>query len=302
MKNFTVVVFGYGFMAKSSLESLVANKRIKVKGLILPDKKNKYYSTSIRNNYNIEKLHTDNVKKIFLFIKKINPDLVIISTFNKILSNQFLKLSKFINIHHGKLPQQKGRASINWAIIHGRNQIYITIHKVSTKLDAGPIIYQKKIFIKKTDSYVIIKNKVNIFLRNNLSKIILKFLKNKINCKKNNQKYETWNCSRNPEDGMINFYEPRQKVLNLIRGSKDKKFGAFCFLKEKKIIILDAKIISKKKYEGIIPGRVTKIYKNGDIDLLCSDGEIRIKEIFYKNKILSPSKIISSTRFTLLND
>jgi methionyl-tRNA formyltransferase len=302
MKSFTVVVFGYGFMAKSSLESLVTNKRIKIKGLILPEKKSKYYSTSITNNYNIKKLHTDNVKKIFLFIKKINPDLVIVSTFNKILSNQFLKLSKFINIHHGKLPQQKGRASINWAIVHGRNQIYITIHKVSAKLDAGPIIYQKKIFIKKTDSYVNIKNKVNIFLRDNLSKIILKFLKNKINCKKNNQKYETWNCSRNPEDGMINFYEPRQKVLNLIRGSKDKNFGAFCFLKEKKIIILDAKIISKKKYEGIIPGRVTKIYKNGDIDLLCSDGEIRIKKIFYKNKMLNPSKIINSTRFTLLND
>lgn len=302
MKSFTVVLFGYGFMAKSSLESLINNKKIKIIGLVLPDKKSKYYSTSIINNYNIPKLCNDNLTKVFLFIKKLNPDLVIISTFNKILDSKLLKLSKFINIHHGKLPQQKGRASINWAIIHGRKQIYITIHKVSAKLDAGPIVYQKKIVIKKTDSYIDVKDKINSFLKNNLSKIILNFLEKKIKYKKNNKKYETWNCSRNPEDGMINFYETKRKIINLIRGVKDEKFGAFCFLNEKKIIILDAKIKSKKKYEGIIPGRVTKIYKNGNIDVLCSDGEIQINKIFYRNKILKPKRIINSTRFTLLND
>lgn len=302
MKVFSAIIFGYGFMAQPSFESLYANDRIKIKGLILPDKKSKYYFSSIKNNQNIETLYTSNLKEIFKFIKKLNVDVVIISTFNKILNKEFLKLSKFINIHHGKLPKQKGRASINWAIINGRNQVYITIHQVSAKLDAGPIIYQKKIIIKKNDDYKNIKNKVNIFLKNDLSKIILKYLEKKIISKKNDKKQETWNCGRNPEDGMINFFETRKKVINLIRGIKDKKFGAFCFLKEKKIVILDAKIKSKRKYEGVIPGRITKIYNNGNIDVLCCDGEIRVTKIFYKNKILSPSKIINSTKFTLLND
>ena len=41
---------------------------------------------------------------------------------------EILELSKFINIHHGKLPKQKGRASINWALVMGRNNIFITIN------------------------------------------------------------------------------------------------------------------------------------------------------------------------------
>ena len=302
MKSVKAVLFGYGFMAQSSFKSLIKNNKIDVRGIVLPNKVDKYYTTSIKGNNNIKTIYTDNIKKIFFFIKKIKPELVIISTFNKVLDKKFLKLSNFINIHHGKLPQQKGRASINWAIINGRNLIYITIHKVSAELDAGPIIYQKKIIIKKTDTYTDIKKKINKYLENNLSKIILRYLEKKLKFKKNKKSDETWNCGRNPEDGMINFYESRKKIVDLIRGTKDLNFGAYCFLKEKKITILNAKIISNKNYEGIIPGRVIKIHKNGNVDCLCSDGEIRINKILYKRKILKPSKIINSTKFTLLND
>lgn len=302
MRPSKVVIFGYGFMAQSTYLSLSKEKRFKIKGLILPKNDSKYYTTNIQNSKEIKTLFSDDLKKIFFFIKKIKPDVVIISTFNKILNKNVLKLSNFINIHHGKLPEQKGRAGINWAIIMGRNEIYITIHKVSITLDSGGIIYQKKIIIKRSDNYSTIKNKVNLFIKSNLAKIILKYLDEKLILQKNNKKKETWNCGRNPEDSMINFHSSRTDVINLIRGTNDKIFGAYCFLKSKKIIILKASIVNNKKYEGIVPGRIVKIHKNGNIDCLCKDGEIRINQIIYKNKIQKPSKIINSTRYTLLND
>ena len=172
-------------------------------------------------------------------------NLILHFSFNKILDKRFLKLSNFINIHHGKLPKQKGRASINWAIIMGRKSIYLKIHKVVSKLDSGPIIYQKKFKIFQHDNYISIKKKVNKFIKNQLSSIIRKYLTNKLSLKKNKLIKETWNPSRNPEDSMINFFDKRKNVVNLIRGTMDKKFGAFCFLNEKKIVILDASIKSK---------------------------------------------------------
>ena len=68
-----------------------------------------------------------------------------------------------------------------------------------------------------------------------------------------------------------------------------------------KIIILGRQL---RKIENLrdIPGRITQIYKNGNIDCLCKNGPITVKKIFYKNKIMKPSKIIKSTRDTLLND
>jgi len=291
-------------MGKYSLEGLEKNKNFSIKGVIVPKSGQFYYSNvKLKKKDNkIKILKSDKKDQIFNFIKKLKPDVVIISTFNKIFEKKILRLSKFINIHHGKLPEQKGRASINWAILMGRKSIYITFHQVIPKLDSGKIILQKKIDIKKDDSYQTIQKKIGKYLKLNISRIILNYLKNRIKLKKNNSKKETWNCSRNPEDGLINFFKKRKDIHNLIRACKDKTFGAFCYFKEKKIIIMESSINNKRKYEGIIPGRITQIHKNGNIDCLCEDGPITIKKIFYKNKIISPSKIIKSTRDTLLND
>ena len=298
-----IVIFAYGFMGKSVYESLVKNNKFDIAGVILPNK-NSLYTSSIdikKSSKNTKTLYSDSKKKIYDFIKFINPDFVIISTFNKILNKEILELSKFINIHHGKLPKQKGRASINWALVMGRNNIFITIHEVNSKLDGGSILSQKKILILESDNYLSIQKKINLYLKSKFVKILIKYMKSKIIFKKNNKNYESWNCSRNPEDGMINFFDKRKNNLRLIRALYSKKFGAYCFLKEKKIMVIDAKI-SKKKFEGIIPGRITQINKNGSVECLCSDGPIVINKIIYKNKLIKPAKIIRSTRDTLLND
>ena len=297
-----IIVFAFGFMGNSVFESLINNKLFEIKGVILPHDNLLYFSNIKKINKKIKILYSDKLSDVYKFIKKLGPDMVIISTFNKILENKILNLSKFVNIHHGRLPQQKGRASINWAIIMGRKDIYITIHEVIPQLDSGKIILQKKINISKRDNYNKIQNKISLFLKQNIALIIKKYMDNKFTLKNNDSSKETWNCSRNPEDSMINFFDKRKNVYNLIRGSDGQKFGAFCFLKEKKITILEANIKSKKRFEGIIPGRIVKLNQDNSIDCLCSDGVLTITKISYKNKILKPKKIIKSTRYTLLND
>jgi methionyl-tRNA formyltransferase len=264
-KNLSVVIFAFGFMGKYSLEGLRKNKILKIKGIIVP-KTDKFYYSNIdlkKIDNKIKILKSDKTNHVFNFIKNLKPDVVLISKFNKIFEKKILKLSNFINIHHGRLPEQKGRASINWAILMGRNSIYLTFHQVVPKLDSGKIILQKKIDIKKYDNYQTIQNKIGRYIKINISKIILKYLQNRIKLKKNDSKKETWNCSRNPEDGLINFFKKKEDVHNLIRACKSKSFGAFCYLREKKIIILESSIKKNRKFEGIIPGRITQIYKNG---------------------------------------
>ncbi len=298
-----VIVFAYGFMGKSILSNILNSKKFDVIGIILP-KKNSIYTTNIKQNKihkTIKVLNSDNSNIVHLFIKKLKPDIVIISTFNKILKAKTLNLSSFVNIHHGKLPRQKGRASINWALIMGRNNIYLTVHEVNSELDAGNIIKQIKFTISKKDNYITMQNKINKYLKFKFNKLLENYLENKFKLKKNLNSKETWNCSRNPEDGMINFFDKSKDIINLIQATKSRNFGAYCFLKNKKITILDAKK-SNRKFEGIIPGRVTKINKDGTVECLCSDGAILISKILYKNKLQKPGKLIKSTRDTLLND
>ena len=79
-------------------------------------------------------------------------------------------------------------------------------------------------------------------------------------------------------------------VDKLLLYVRTNNFEAFCFLKEKKISILEANIKSKRKYEGIIPGRVVKLNLDGSIDCLCADGVLTITKISYNKKIMKPKK------------
>ena len=84
------------------------------------------------------------------------------------------------------------------------------------------------------------------------------------------KKYKRFN--RKPVSGWLDFAgtengnsSVKKQIINLIRSCYIKKFGAFCYIKNKKITVLEASINNSLKFEGIIPGRVVKINQNGSI-------------------------------------
>ncbi len=88
-------------------------------------------------------------------IKKLKPDIVIVVAYGKILPENFLTLDKtnFINIHASLLPKWRGAAPIQRAIQNMDEETGISIMKIITELDAGPVLIQSKIKISKEDNF-----------------------------------------------------------------------------------------------------------------------------------------------------
>ena len=88
-------------------------------------------------------------------IKKLNPDLVIVVAYGKILPVKLLNLDKvlFINVHASLLPRWRGAAPIQRAIMNLDHETGVSIMKIVTKLDAGPVLLQSKIKITKEINY-----------------------------------------------------------------------------------------------------------------------------------------------------
>ena len=83
-------------MGKYSLEGLEKNKNFSIKGVIVP-KSGQFYFSNIKFkkiSNKIKILKSDNKDQIFNFIKKLKPDVVIISTFNKIFEKKNFKIIK----------------------------------------------------------------------------------------------------------------------------------------------------------------------------------------------------------------
>ena len=97
-------------------------------------------------------------------IKDISPDLIIVVAFRKI-PDVLLEIPKIgsFNLHASLLPQYRGAAPINWAIINGETQTGLTSFLLNNKIDEGKILLQETIEIKPSynasDLYDIMKVK-----------------------------------------------------------------------------------------------------------------------------------------------
>ena len=110
-------------------------------------------------NYN-KKINSD--KKILYILNKKKIKLICLAGFMKILSKNFIKKfkGKIINIHPSLLPKYKGLNTHFRAIKNGEKFAGCTVHYVTSKLDSGKIILQKKVKISKTDDHISLAKKI----------------------------------------------------------------------------------------------------------------------------------------------
>ena len=101
-------------------------------------------------------------KEISLLLKKEKIKFVCLAGFMKILSEEFIKKfdGKIINIHPSLLPKYKGLNTHSRAIKNKDKLAGCTVHYVTTKLDSGKIILQKKIKISIRDNPTSLAKKV----------------------------------------------------------------------------------------------------------------------------------------------
>ena len=101
-------------------------------------------------------------KKILYILKKNNINFICLAGFMKILSNNFIKSFKhqIVNIHPSLLPKYKGLNTHERAIKNKEKFSGCTVHYVSSKLDSGKIISQKRINISKIDTPISLAKKV----------------------------------------------------------------------------------------------------------------------------------------------
>jgi phosphoribosylglycinamide formyltransferase 1 len=128
--------------------NLIISNTIQAKGLNFADQfniKKKIYNFK---NFRIAE------KKILILLKKDKIQFVCLAGFMKILSKEFIKKfnNKIINIHPSLLPKYKGLKTHTRAIKNKEKFAGCTVHYVTSKLDSGKIILQKKIRIIAKDN------------------------------------------------------------------------------------------------------------------------------------------------------
>src|SRR3989440_11818532 len=95
-------------------------------------------------------IKTSEAKELFT---SHNADDAVVVAYGKILPAEYLSAPKHgcINVHFSLLPKYRGAAPVNWAIVNGEEQTGVTTMQIVEELDAGPILRQRSIAIKRNE-------------------------------------------------------------------------------------------------------------------------------------------------------
>ncbi|MBP3611206.1 MAG: methionyl-tRNA formyltransferase [Lachnospiraceae bacterium] len=82
-------------------------------------------------------------------MKKLNPDIILVAAYGKLLPKVLLDIPKFgcINVHASLLPKYRGASPIQWAVLNGEEKSGVTIMHMAEEMDAGDIIMTEEIML-----------------------------------------------------------------------------------------------------------------------------------------------------------
>ncbi|MCV9967058.1 methionyl-tRNA formyltransferase [Pararhizobium sp. BT-229] len=241
------------------------------------------------------------IAAIASLVEKLQPDIVVVSSYNRVLPAELLRSRPFVNVHYAPLPRYRGRATVNWAILNGEAEAAISIHCLTEELDAGGILTQRFVPIRPRDTVSDLYLRLNTLQRELLADAV----ERRLNGETGDRQDETmasYCCARVASDGMINWSSSTTMIDRLIRSLGGEFPFAFSFLGCQQIEIHRAEpVVNHRNYVGRVPGRVVEVdRRKGDVEILTGDGVLRLQEISLPGaKPQAPAAVITSTRMSL---
>ncbi len=191
-----------------------------------------------------------------------------------------------INLHASLLPQYRGAAPINWAIINGETETGVTTFKLQHAIDTGNILLQDTIKITDNDTAGTLHDRMMIAGANLLLRTIKELEKGNLKevAQPDASNLMTGTLHHAPkiftEDCEINWNKSVREIYNLIRGLSPYP-AAFTFLKEKKLKIFSSQ--KEKTNDLTEPGMMVTDYKTF-LKFAAKDGFISATEIQLEGK------------------
>lgn len=216
-------------------------------------------------------------------LKSLNPDIIIVIAYGKILPKEILSIPKngCINVHASLLPAYRGAAPINWAIINGEKKTGVTTMFMDTGLDTGDMILKGETEIPEDmtagELHDILADMGKEVLLNTIDSI----KQEKVTRKAQNHEEHNYAPMLDKNLGEINWNNSADQIVNLIRGTNPWP-GAHTLLKGEKMKLWKARIYDGVDEKGK-PGTILDYISNLGWIVKTGKGLIAIEEIQMPN-------------------
>lgn len=288
-----IVFMGTPDFAQKSLEALynagheilavVTNiDKPKGRGMKLVESPVKEYAKS----KNLTIFQPEKVRKNIEFIeqiKKLEPDVICVVAYGKILPSEILEIPKLgcINVHASLLPKYRGAAPIQWAVLNGDKTTGVTTMYMDVGMDTGDMILKQEVEIGENETTGELWDRLSIIGADLLVKTLKQIEKGTAPRIKQSDDF-TMAPMLNKEISKIDWKEKTAKqIKNLVRGL-NPIMGAYSYLNGKKIKFWKVEVEEDTNLNQE-NGTVIKANDKDGLYIKAKDGVLKIIEIQGEN-------------------
>lgn len=217
-------------------------------------------------------------------LTELNPDLIVVVAYGRILPESVLDLPKYgcINAHASLLPEYRGAAPMQRAIMDGKSETGVTIMQMDKGLDTGDMILTLKTPISDSDNLETVHDRLADMSGEGVLKAISLIESGEATFTKQDGDKATYAEKILKNDEKIDFSRTAKQLSCQIRALTPFPF-AYCRFNGRSLKITKAEAVYDIDTSGKACGEVIYAKKDGII-VVAGEGAIRITEVFPESK------------------
>ena len=169
-----------------------------------------------------------NAPEVLARVEAAGPDLFYSFYFRQMLGRRLLALPRLgaLNLHGSLLPRYRGRAPVNWALVHGEKETGVTLHYMDEKPDHGDVVGRRRVPIERDDTALTLTRKLAAAGRLLLRELHPRLVAGTAPRRPQDHAHASYFGGRRPADGEIDWAQPAEAIRNLVRAVTEPWPGA----------------------------------------------------------------------------
>ena len=228
-------------------------------------------------------------------IKEVNPDLIVVVAYGKILPKEIIDIPKYgiINVHSSLLPKYRGASPIHSAILNGDKESGVSIMYIEEGLDSGDVILKETCEITEDDTLGTLHDRLKELGAIGLEKALKLIEAEEVKAEKQDDSKATFVKPITKEQAKIDWNNTKEVIFNQIRGLNPFP-GAYTHNEKNENIKIYKSEKLEKEYDGE-NGTVVEMTKKGPV-IKVANGALRLLEIKFEGKKLQSGADIVNGR------
>ena len=229
-----------------------------------------------------------NARDVVERIRTLAPHFLFSFYFRHMLGAPLLALASrgAYNMHGSLLPKYRGRAPVNWAVLHGERHTGATLHAMSAKPDAGDIVAQQRVPILPDDTAREVFDKVTVAAEICLDDVLPALLAGTETRRANDLASGSYFGGRKPDDGRIDWGRTALAIHDLVRAVAPPYPGA-----RTRVAGVPARILRTRLLDTAAPAHSPALVANGGalVARCRGGGTLEVVELEIDGAIVSPA-------------